>query len=156
MKALLTFLILVSNLTLFAQTDKVAGDYVYTSEAKDGNGIEYKLTLNQDGTFNSHYHRYIKEGIPPNTDHYGKGTWTIKDNVVSFFSDKQKDIDEKYDMNFTNSVARFITKSPRDKSDKIIKTKLQFLESDISWIKPIGLFKTEYANSGYIDHPIPF
>ncbi|MWB92833.1 hypothetical protein GON26_00490 [Flavobacterium sp. GA093] len=143
MKTLLTFFILISNLTLFAQENKVAGDYAFTPESKDGNRIEYKLTLNQDGTFECYYHKYIKEGIPPDTHHYGKGTWKIKDNLVSFFSDKQKDIDEKHTMNFTNSVARFVTKSPRDKSDKIIKIKLQFLESDIFWIKPIGLFKIE-------------
>lgn len=141
MKALITFLVLISNFALFAQADKVAGDYLFKTENKDETLIEYKLTLKQDGTFDCYYHRYIKQGIPPNTDHYGKGTWTVKDNVVSFFSDKQKDIDEKYTMNLTNTVARFITKSPRDKSDKEVKTKLQFLESDIFWIERIWVFK---------------
>lgn len=45
--------------------------------------------------------------------------------------------DEKYTLDFNNSTARFITKNLRDKSDKIVKTKLQFLESRIAWMERI-------------------
>lgn len=61
--------------------------------------------------------------------------------MISFFSDKQQDIDNKFTLDFTNSKARFITKSPRDKTDQIIKTRLQFLKSDIFWMAKIELFK---------------
>ena len=49
--------------------------------------------------------------------------------------------DEKYTLDFTNSKARFVTKSPRDKSDKIIKTQLKFLESEIFWMRRIDIDK---------------
>jgi hypothetical protein len=141
MKAIFTFLLLISNLTLFSQAQDVVGDYKLTLETKDGSLLDYKLTLQQDGTFSFHYYSNIKQGIPPEVNKYGKGSWVIKNNVVSFSSDKQKDFDEKNTLDFTNSKARFITKSPRDKSDQIIKTKLQFLSSEISWMSRIAIFK---------------
>jgi len=97
--------------------------------------------LNQDGTFFFHYHSHIKNGIPPEQNKYGRGKWTEEKNVISFLSDKQKDINEKHTLDFTNSKARFIIKSPRDKSEKVVRTRLQFLESDIPWLTRINLFK---------------
>lgn len=141
MKALLTFLILISNLTLFAQSDKVAADYTLTFEHKENHLFEYNLNLNQDGTFFFHYYSKIKNGIPPEINKYGKGKWTVENNVISFFADKQKDFDQKNTLDFNNSKARFIIKSPRDKTDRIIKTRLRFVESEIFWMKGIEMFK---------------
>lgn len=141
MKTILNFLILISSFNSFAQIDKVSGDYKLAIETKDNNTLEYQLNLSQDGTFTFHYYSNIKNGIPPEVNKYGKGKWTIENNVISFFSDKQQDIDNKYTLDFTNSKARFITKSPRDKTDQIIKTRLQFLKSDIFWMAKIELFK---------------
>ncbi|MGL3000482.1 hypothetical protein [Flavobacterium sp. RSSB_23] len=141
MKTILTFLILILSFTSFAQIDKVSGDYKLAIETKDNNTLQYELTLSQDGTFTFHYYSNIKNGIPPEVNKYGKGKWTIENNVISFFSDKQQDIDNKFTLDFTNSKARFITKSPRDKTDQIIKTRLQFLKSDIFWMAKIELFK---------------
>jgi hypothetical protein len=39
--------------------------------------------------FNFHYYSNIKNGIPPEINKYGKGKWTMENNVISFF-DKQK------------------------------------------------------------------
>jgi hypothetical protein len=141
MKSLFTILLLVSNLVLFSQADKVAGDYTLKLETNESDILEYKLSLYQDGTFFFHYYSNIKQGIPPEKNKYGKGKWTIKDNVISFFSDKQKDLDEKHTLDFNNSKARFVTKSPRDKTDQVIKTRLSFLESEIPWMKRIDLLK---------------
>lgn len=141
MKTILTFLILILSFTSFAQIDKVSGDYKLAIETKDNNTLQYELTLSQDGTFTFHYYSNIKNGIPPEVNKYGKGKWTIENNVISFFSDKQQDIDNKFTLDFTNSKARFITKSPRDKTDQIVKTRLQFLKSDIFWMAKIELFK---------------
>jgi hypothetical protein len=141
MKGIFMILILVSSLVSFSQTDKVIGDYKLAIETTDNNAFEYQLTLSQDGTFFFHYYSNIKRGNPPEVNKYGKGKWTIENNVISFFSDKEKDIDEKNTLDFTNSKARFITKSPRDKTEQIIKTKLQFLKSDIFWMARIGIFK---------------
>jgi hypothetical protein len=141
MKAIFTILILIFNLTLFSQVDKAVGDYLLTLKTKDSDLFEYKLTLNEDGTFLFHYYSNIKQGNPAEINKYGKGKWTVENNVISFFSDKQKEIDKKNTLDFTNSKARFITKSPRDKTDRIIKTKLQFLKSEIFWMARIEIFK---------------
>ncbi|MGG7034755.1 MAG: hypothetical protein ACI7YS_06115 [Flavobacterium sp.] len=135
------FTILISSLTLFSQTDKAVGDYAFTVKTVENNLFEYKMSLSQDGTFFFHYYSNIKQGIPPEVNKYGKGKWIMKNNLISFFCDKQKDVDEKYTLDFTNTKARFVIKSPRDKTDKIIKTKLTFLESDIFWIKRLDIVK---------------
>ena len=49
--------------------------------------------------------------------------------------------DEKYTLNFTNTKARYITKSPRDASEKEVKNHLRFYNSEISWIKGNKLFR---------------
>jgi hypothetical protein len=141
MKTIYTILILLSNLTLFSQVDKVIGDYQLVSTFKEGDVTEWKLTLNENGTFFFHYYSNVKFEIPSEKNIYGKGTWTMENNVVSFFSDKQKDMDKKNTLDFTNSKARFITKSPKNKTDQIIKTRIHFLKSDIFWMKRTELFK---------------
>ena len=141
MKLLLTTLLVLFNLTLFAQSNGFAGDYNRTLNTTENDMFDYKLTLNQDGTFVFHYYSKIKKGIPPEVNKYGKGKWTAKDNVITFSSNKQEDFDEKYTLDFTNSKARFVTKNPRDKSDRIIKTKLTFVESEIPWMQRLDIFK---------------
>jgi hypothetical protein len=128
-------------MTIFSQEKDIVGDYQLTRGTKDTNLLEYKLTLNQDGTFYFHYYSNIKIGIPPESNKYGKGKWTVKNNIITFFSDSQKDFDEKYTLDFINSKARFVTKSPRDKTDRIVKKKLVFLESQIFWMNRIEIFK---------------
>lgn len=141
MKLLITTLLLISNLALFAQSNQFSGEYTRSLSEEGKHIIEYKLTLNQDGTFLFHSYTKIQGGIPPEVNKYGKGKWSAKDNMVTFSSDKNEDFDTKYTLDFNNSTARFVTKNPRDKSDKIVKTKLQFLESEIFWMKRIDIFK---------------
>lgn len=141
MKTIFTVLILISNWAVFSQTQDVAGSYQLTLETKEKGLFEYELVVHQDGTFFFHYHSNIEQGMPPESDKYGKGSWTVKNNVITLSSDRQKDLDEKHTLNFTNTKARFITKSPRDKTDRIVKPHLKFLESEIFWIKGIDLFK---------------
>ena len=141
MKLLITTLLVLFNLTTFAQSNGFAGDYNRTLTTTENDMFDYKLTLNQDGTFVFHYYSKIKNGIPPEVNKYGKGKWTAKDNVITFSSNKQEDFDAKYTLDFNKSKARFITKNPRDKSDRIIKTKLTFVESEIPWMQRIDIFK---------------
>lgn len=143
MKTLLTTtLFLIFNLTLFAQSNQFASDYQRTLEdTQTKSVIEYKLTLNQDGTFVFHSYSNIKGGVPPEANKYGKGKWTSKDNLITFSANKQEDFDEKYTLDFNKSIARFVTKNPRDKSDKIVKTRLTFLESGIFWMERLDVFK---------------
>lgn len=140
MKHFIITLLLISGISLSAQSSQFAGDYA-RSLSNEQHIIEYKLTLNQDGTFLFHYYRKLQGGTPPEENKYGKGKWSVKDNVITFSTNKNEDLDAKNTLDFTNSKARFITKNPRDKSDKVVKTKLQFLESEIPWMKRIDIFK---------------
>ena len=140
MKTSLLVFFLFFSLVLFSQTEKVVGDYVLVL-GNDDSRFDYKLTLHQDGTFTFDYYSLIKMGIPQEKTKYGKGRWTIENNVITFLSEKEKDFDEKYTLDFSGSKARFITKSPRDKTDRIVKTRLQFLESEIFWMARIELLK---------------
>ena len=142
MKQITTTLLLIFSLTLFAQSTQFTGDYSRTLSDTDGKHvIEYKLTLNQDGTFVFHSYSNIKLGTPPEVNKYGKGKWTAKDNLITFYTNKQEDFDEKYTLDFNKSIARFVTKNPRDKSDQIVKTRLTFLESGIFWMERLDVFK---------------
>lgn len=141
MKLRLSILLLICSYTLFSQSDKVVGDYYLQVGNKEKHLIEYKLNLNQDGTFTFHSYSNIKAGIPPIIHKYGKGTWRMDGKLVSFFTDNEKDIDEKHTLDFSDSRARFITKPPRDKTDRIIKTRLQFFESKIFWIERLTIAK---------------
>jgi hypothetical protein len=141
MKHIITTLLLITNLTLFAQSNNFAGDYI-RSLGEDGKHIiEYKLTLNQDGTFLFHSYSKIQEGIPPEVNKHGKGKWSSKDNIITFFANKQEDFDEKYTLDFNKTTARFTTKNPRDKSDSIIKTKLTFFDTKIFWLERLDIIR---------------
>ncbi|MDN3674110.1 hypothetical protein QWY99_13695 [Flavobacterium branchiarum] len=141
MKLLITSFLLIFNLTVFAQTNNFTGDYTRSLSEEGKHIIEYKLILNQDGTFLFHSYSKIQGGIPPEVNKYGKGKWSAKDNLITFSSDKKEDFDEKYTLDFNNSKARFVTKNPRDKTTKVVKTKLQFLASEIPWMQKIDFFK---------------
>jgi hypothetical protein len=141
MKLLLTRLLVLFSLTTFAQSNGFAGEYNRTFSAAGDHLIEYKLNLLQDGTFVFHSYSKIKNGFPSEVNKYGKGKWTEKDNVITFAANKQEDFDEKYTLDFNTSKARFVTKNPRDRSDRIIKTKLTFVESEIPWLQRLDLFK---------------
>ncbi|MDI6031709.1 hypothetical protein QLS91_01340 [Flavobacterium sp. LB2P84] len=141
MKLLLTSLLVLFSFTTFGQSNGFSGDYNRTLGKEGNHLIEYKLTLHQDGKFVFHSYSKIKNGFPPEVNKYGKGRWTAKDNVITFSSSKQEDFNEKYTLDFNNSKARFVTKNPRDKSDRIIKTKLTFVESEIFWMQRLDVFK---------------
>lgn len=141
MKLLISTLLLIFNLTLFAQSSNFAGDYNRTLTEEGKHEIEYKLTLNQDGTFLFHSYSKIQGGNPPEVNKYGKGKWSSKDNVITFSSNKNEDFNDKYTLDFNNSKARFVTKNPKNKTDQIIKTKLTFLESGIFWMQKLDIFK---------------
>ena len=139
MKYLICFALLISSL-LNAQD--VVGTYELHSKSTDPKNFELKrtLTLNADGTFEYYNYRRVKSGIPPETHTYGKGTWTQNKKVISF-SSEASDLDDKFTLDFSGTKARFIGKSPRDKSDRIIKTALSFYQSEISWITGMKLLK---------------
>jgi len=139
MKTFFTIIYLFITLSIFSQSDKIYGEYLFQG-GNEKHRTEYKLNLYEDGTFTFHSFTYI--ALPPQKiDKYGKGTWELDDKIVSFHVNKQKDIDNNHTLDFSNSRARFITKSPRDKTNRIIKTSLQFFESKIFWIKRLKILK---------------
>jgi hypothetical protein len=127
MKLIVAILFFVSSWTSFSQVDKVVGNYRQAIETNGNDVLEYELTLSQDGTFSFHYYSKILNRNPLEENKFGKGKWTLENNVITFFTEKEKDLDEKHTLDFTNSKARFITKSPRDKTDSRVATKITFL-----------------------------
>lgn len=138
MKYLYLVLFFIFNLSLLAQ----AGVYVidHTNDSLDGTKIKWTLTLNDDGTFLYNFYRDIAGERNPEENFYGKGTWTSNGKIVAFKA-KPLDFNQKFTVNLNNSKALYITKSPRDKSDKIIKTALRFYESETFHIEGLQLFK---------------
>ena len=143
MRNYLVLFFAVFTFTLTAQSGVHDGIYEVKHEASNGDFHEYRITLNPDGTFLFHSHSEIAMGIPPENDTYGKGTWRAEKNTIIFSTEKLKDLNETHSLDFSETKARYDTKSPRDKSDRIIRTKLKFYESDIFWVKGKKLFKTE-------------
>ncbi len=136
---LLSLLLLCS--TLFSQTEKYTDVYSIHYDVNEEGTLDYMLDIEVDGTFTFHIYRKISYKNPEE-NFYGKGTWKVeKENVIYFYADIESDIDEKYTLDFNNTKARYITKSPRDKSDKEVKTHLRFYESETSWLKGRKLFK---------------
>ena len=141
MKLIITALLLVFNMTLFAQSKQMVGDYTRSLSEEGKHTIEYKLSLNEDGTFLFHSYTKLQAGIPPEVNQYGKGKWSVKNNLITFSSNKKEDFNDKHTLDFSNTIARFIIKNPRDKTDQIVKTRLTFLESKTFWLKGIDIFK---------------
>ncbi len=132
MKHILSLLILLLSLSLSAQSKEHAGTYAL--KLGEGEHVETtKLTLNPNGTFLFHFYRYMEKGIPKEEIKYGKGTWTSNKKLI-IFKVEDSDVNASHTLNFNNSKARFDTKSPRDKSNRDIKTSIRFYESEISWM----------------------
>lgn len=140
MKQLTFILCIVSSIIVTAQD--ISGTYQFESGSKDSN--EFKLVrtlqLHPDGTFEYYNYRYIEKGIPKETHIYGKGTWTQNKKRIIFFSESS-DLDDKFTLNFTGTQARFISKSPRDKTNRVIETAIQFYETEIGILKGLKLIK---------------
>ena len=138
MKYILIIAFLTFNLNLFAQS----GDYIRRDETKTGQVLEWKLSLNPDGTFLYNFYRNL--GNPnPEENFYGKGKWKSNKSLIFFFVDDKNDIDKTHTLNFSNSKARINSKSSSDKSTRVIKTSLRFYDSKLSAIKGLELFKKE-------------
>ncbi|MEO7282461.1 MAG: hypothetical protein ACOH2D_14545 [Gelidibacter sp.] len=147
----LILLITVLSSSFVVNSQVTVNDVAGTYERKLSNTsphiINYTLNLNADGTFHFHSYDKIQLGTPnkPRSNErssYAKGTWTLAEKVVSF-STSASDFDEKFTLDFDTSKARFISKHPRDKSDKVVETALRFYESQIDWIHSLYILKIE-------------
>lgn len=138
MKFLILFL-LVTPIVINAQD--VIGNYEVRYKSSNALIID-KLNLNADGTFEFHEYDKHNNGIPPERNKYAKGTWESDKNLI-YFTCNTSDFDETYTLDFNSTKARFISKSPRDQSDRVIKTALVFYESEIPWVKGRTLLKSK-------------
>ena len=118
MKTIILLFFVAISTSIYSQTKEYTGIYKRHFDINEEGSIEYQLELSPDGT------------------------WKIEKNkVLYFYTNKKNDLDKKHTLNFTNTKARYITKSKRDKSDKEVKNHLRFYDSEISWIKGNKLFK---------------
>ena len=143
MKKLFLLLIITIGFSLSAQTENYAGTYILHLEGKDGNILDYKLQLNQDNTFMFvSFQKLLDTRGEHDKYSYGKGTWKVENKIIKFTTEKM-DLDEKHTLNFSGSTARLIKKSPRDTSEKVVPTSLQFYKSEIFWIANLKLILKE-------------
>lgn len=143
MKSLVFFILTALSLTLSAQTEEYSGTYNLHIEGKDKSILDYKLKLKQDNTFMFvSFQKLMDIRGEHNKYNYGKGTWKVENKIIQFSSDKT-DLDEKYTLNFKGTTARIIKKSPRDMSDKVVPTSLQFYKSEIFWMANLKLLLKE-------------
>ncbi|NND16554.1 MAG: hypothetical protein HKN89_09560 [Eudoraea sp.] len=153
MKRILVFLLLLWGTGLYAQIDQIPGTY-FKHLGEESHFFEYTLTLNENGTFLFHSYGNSKVSDPAVDHKYGKGKWTIemKKNfstntfIISFSADSVTDFDQKYTLDFNGSKARFISKSQRDITDKVVPIRLQFFESNIFWMERIDIHKKDTLN----------
>jgi len=139
MKHILLLLFITLNFSLSAQTEDYSGTYIFYVKAVKGEIIDYKLQLNSDSTF------LFSSYVNNNTNEYyknGKETWNVENKII-LFTTETADLDENHTLNFTGTTARIIKKSPRDTSDKVVPTALQFYKSEIPWIANLKLLLKE-------------
>ena len=141
MKSMMTIFLFLLGVTSYSQNNRYVGDYSQKL-GNDKHTIEYTLSLNVDGTFIFHSYSNNEDGIPAVVHTYGRGKWISNKEILSFYLD-EKSKSEKYTLDFSGTKARYITKSPRDTSDREIKTRLKFYESGIFWMKGIELLKLD-------------
>ncbi|RAR48640.1 hypothetical protein [Flavobacterium lacus] len=142
MKKILFLLITFISASVAAQNEDHIGTYEYYSKDVKGDVIKYELKLNTDQTFTFHFYRNIICSVCKEENSYGKGNWKIE-NKILHFSTNEDDLDTKNTLNFAGTTARLIKKSPRDLTDKIVPTALQFYKSNIFWIENLKISKKE-------------
>lgn len=140
MKYLLSILFLLFSLTLSAQSNDHAGSYEFYRGNNDNYFLKTHLTLNTNGTFLLRSESYIEERMQRERLEYGKGTWTSVKRLI-ILKVEDSDVDAKHVLNLNNTKLRFDTKSPRDKSNRDIKTSIRIFETETLWLKGRTLIK---------------
>lgn len=140
MKKILFLLIACISFSLSAQNEENAGTYFLFNETVKGEILDYKLDLNSDGTFQ--FTSYNKDISKNEYHHHSKGTWTVSNKVIHFTTENI-DLEDKKALDFTGTTARVFKKSPRNKSDEVKPTFLQFYKSKIFWIENLKISKKE-------------
>ena len=140
MKFSLSILSFLFSLMLSAQSIDYAGSYEFYRGNGDNHFLRDYLTLNPDRTFLFLSESYIEERMPRDRKEYGRGTWTSEKQLI-FLNVEESDVDAKHVLNLNNTKLRFDTKSPRDKSNRDIKTSVRIFDTEIPWLKGRTLIK---------------
>lgn len=135
-------LLFISLLALISQVSaqSIAGQYEVIYDATNGY-ISYELVLNPDGRFSFHFYRKSDCATCVEENQYGRGRWEATAKKLTLITDPDTDVNEDFVLDLNGSKAHFIFKSPRDKTDRVVKTRLKFYESDIFWVKGMEIFK---------------
>ncbi|WP_412476348.1 hypothetical protein [Flavobacterium sp. TBRC 19031] len=139
MKHLFFIFLLTTSLGINAQTEEFSGTYVFYSKSLKGEIVDYRIQLNEDQTFI--FTSYVYNGMNEYRSN-GKGTWKVENKTLKFTTEPS-DINKEYTLNFTGTTARVMKKSPRDTSDKVVPTALQFYKSEIRIIENLKLLLKE-------------
>ncbi len=138
--------LLFTSIYAFSQV----GTYIHHPKNNDGTVIKWTLNLNADGTFQYHFLRDLSAVSKVNNEENFRcdGTWKLEGKSIIFSSEEVEIVNtnkeghqHKSTLNFNGTKARYITKSPRDTSNRIIKTALLFYESETFHIEGLKLFK---------------
>jgi hypothetical protein len=139
MKQFSLILLLITSFGINAQTEDFSGTYVFYNKSIKGEIVDYKIQLNKDQTFI--FTSYVYNDMNEYRSN-GKGTWKVESKTLKFTTEAA-DINKEYTLNFTGTTARVIKKSPRDTSDKVVPTTLQFYKSEIRIIENLKLLLKE-------------
>lgn len=132
-------IVLAFGLSAYPQAADIFGEYSI-EKGDERHHIAYKLALYPDGTF--HFNAITTTAKPPQeVVKSAKGTWRAEGHLVTFFSEDDNSTSYDAMLDFNGTRARFITKPLRDKTDRVIPTRLRFFESNIFWIKGLVIPK---------------
>lgn len=134
MKKLLFILLILFQISLYAQANEDIGIYKKTTDTRSDSSL-YQLSLHKDGTFTFQYEKNIHCAACPQEELRGKGTWKSKKGILKLKAKKGKDINEEFSLNLHKTKAKFIKKDT--------KKLVVFYESEIELLKNIELIKTD-------------
>lgn len=139
MKYLLLFLFI--SFTINLQSQEIQGTYANKWVSDSGEGIQYNLTLQNDGQFVFEYIRIYKEEIEDAVTQV-KGNWNFENNLLTL-STESNDNDEQLSESLNSNKAKYMSISPRNPNFNLVKPSLKFYESDVFYAKDMELIKTE-------------
>ena len=145
MKKLLFIALSLLWLNSCAQAPDIAGEYEKVSEH---GSIEFQLKLEPDGVFqfDSYTVRQIegdamnlnsKKAPPAGPGLSGRGTWSIKGNVIHFRTNPATNKNYKYTLDLDGARAKYLMYTSEEKE----LAKINFVDSKIFWIEGMELQK---------------
>ena len=131
---------LLLHLFLAGHAQDISGEYEAIYDLKNAY-ISYHLDLQPDGRFSFKFYRKNYCEICTEENQYGRGKWVYSDKKLELLAEAEVDVTNDSILYLNGSKAHYISRSPRDKSDKVVKTRLKFYASPVSWVKSMELIK---------------